>query len=221
MSAEDHHEEEPHASGQRRFSVEDAKARAQEARAKAEFILSRAYGLLREPKKEWAQIRDEITTIPAILIGYVAPLAAIPVVCDWIGSALFARGLGGQIGDALVRGVVTWVVTIALVGFLGVLINAISSNFDGERDDLAAQKVAAYSLTPTFLSGIFSLWPPLWWLSLFALAAMVFLIYRGLPILMKAPEDRAMAYTATVTIATVVAGIVLFALAGCITSGGA
>lgn len=218
MSAEDHHEEEPHASAQRRFSVEDAKARAQEARAKAEFILSRAYGLLREPKKEWVQVRDEITTIPNILIGYAAPLAAIPVVCDWIGSALF-HPAGFDFGGALVRGLTTWVVSVALVGFLGVLINAISPNFDGDRDDLAAQKVAAYSLTPAFLSGVFSLWPPLWWLSLFALAAMVFLIYRGLPILMKAPEERAMAYTATVTIAALVSGILLFALASCVTSG--
>ena len=218
MSAEDHHEEEPHAGAQRRFSVEDAKARAQEARAKAEFILSRAYGLLREPKKEWVQIRDEITTIPNILIGYAAPLAAIPVVCDWIGSALF-HPAGFDFGGALVRGLTTWVVSVALVGFLGVLINAISPNFDGDRDDLAAQKVAAYSLTPAFLSGVFSLWPPLWWLSLFALAAMVFLIYRGLPILMKAPEERAMAYTATVTIAALVSGILLFALASCVTSG--
>lgn len=218
MSAEDHHEEEPQAGGQRRFSVEDARARAQEARAKAEFILSRAYGLLREPKKEWVQIRDEITTIPNILIGYVAPLAAIPVVCDWIGSALF-HPAGFDFGGALVRGLTTWVVSVALVGFLGVLINAISPNFDGDRDDLAAQKVAAYSLTPSFLSGVFSLWPPLWWLSLFALAAMVFLIYRGLPILMKAPEERSMAYTATVTIAALVSGILLFALASCVTSG--
>lgn len=218
MSAEDHHEEQPQAGAQRRFSVDDAKARAQEARAKAEFILSRAYGLLREPKKEWVQIRDEITTIPNILVGYVAPLAAIPVVCDWIGSALF-HASSFDFGGALVRGLTTWIVSVALVGFLGVLINATSPNFDGDRDDLAAQKVAAYSLTPSFLSGVFSLWPPLWWLSLFALAAMVFLIYRGLPILMKAPEERAMAFTATVTIAALVAGILLFALASCVTSG--
>lgn len=218
MSAEDHNEEQPQAGAQRRFSVDDAKARAQEARAKAEFILSRAYGLLREPKKEWVQIRDEITTIPNILIGYVAPLAAIPVVCDWIGSALF-HASSFDFGGALVRGLTTWIVSVALVGFLGVLINATSPNFDGDRDDLAAQKVAAYSLTPSFLSGVFSLWPPLWWLSLFALAAMVFLIYRGLPILMKAPEERAMAFTATVTIAALVAGILLFALASCVTSG--
>jgi hypothetical protein len=200
-----------------RFSVEDARARAQQAIRKSEFILSRAYGLLREPKKEWEQIRAEETTVPSILIGYVAPLAAIPPICDLIGSSLFNPTLQVQPGDALIRAGVTWAVSIGLVFFLGVLINVLANNFDADRDDLAAQKIAAYSLTPAFLSGVFSLWPPLWWLSLFALAAMVFLMYRGLPILMKAPQDRAMAYTGTVTIATMVAGVVLFSLASCVT----
>ncbi|GAM98532.1 protein of unknown function DUF1282 [alpha proteobacterium U9-1i] len=204
-----------------RFNSEEARARAQEARQKAEFIFSRAYGLLRDPKAEWEQIRAEETTIPNILVGYVAPLAAIPPVCGLIGSYAFGVNIGGEVirpalDSALVSGVVTWIISIALVGFLGVLVNAIADNFDGDRNDLAAQKVAAYSLTPTFLSGLFSLWPPLWWLSLFALAAMVFLIYRGLPILMKAPQERALGYAATVTIAAVVAGVILFALGSCV-----
>jgi hypothetical protein len=213
MSADD--EQKP----SHRFSVEDARARAQQALHKSEFILSRAYGLLREPKKEWEQIRAEQTTIPSILLGYVAPLAAIPPVCDLIGSALFNRMLQVEPGEALIRAVITWLVSIGLVFFLGVLINAVAENFDGDKDDLAAQKIAAYSLTPAFLSGVFSLWPPLWWLSLFALAAMVFLMYRGLPILMKSPPEQAMGYAATVTIATMVGGIVLFSLASCVTAG--
>lgn len=200
-----------------RFSVEDARARAQGAIRKSEFILSRAYDLLRQPKKEWEQIRAEETTIPNILIGYVAPLAAIPPICDVIGS-VFDPLRDVEPGEALIRAVVTWLVSVGLVFFLGVLINVLADHFDGDRDDLAAQKIAAYALTPAFLSGVFSLWPPLWWLSLFALAAAVFLMYRGLPILMKAPPDRATGYTATVTIATMVAGIVLFALAGCVTA---
>ncbi len=75
MSADDHDriEEAP-----RRFSVEQARARAEQAYRKSEFILSRAFGLFREPKKEWEQIRAEETTVPNILLGYVAPLAAIP-----------------------------------------------------------------------------------------------------------------------------------------------
>ncbi len=210
-------ENEPRGGGAR-FSVEDARRRASEALHKSEFILSRAWGLLREPKKEWEQIKAEETTVPAILIGYVAPLAAIPPICDLIGSALFNRLLTIEPGEALIRAVVTWLVSIGLVFFLGVLINAVAENFDADKDDLAAQKIAAYSLTPAFLSGVFGLWPPLWWLSLFALGAMVFLMFRGLPILMKAPVERAMPYAATVTIATMVAGIVLFSLASCVTN---
>jgi Yip1 domain len=208
-------DEGPQPSG-RRFNMDDARGRAREALRKSEFILSRAWGLLSNPKGEWEQIRDEETTIPNILIGYVAPLAAIPPVCDLIGSTLFNRMLQIDPGEALVRAVVTWLVSIALVGFLGVLINVAADNFDAEKNDLAAQKVAAYALTPSFLSGVFSLWPPLWWLSLFALAAMVFLMFRGLPILMKAPEENALNYAATMTVASVVAFVVLFSVAGAV-----
>ena len=204
--------------GQQRFSFEAARQRASQAMRKSEFILSRAYGLFRDPKGEWRQIRDEETTIPNILIGYVAPLAAIPIVCDLIGSSLFNHLLQVEPGQAIIRAVITWIVSIALVAFLGILINAVAANFDADRNDLAAQKIAAYSLTPAFLSGVFSLLPWLWWVSLFALAAMVFLMYRGLPILMKAPEGRALGYAATVTIAVMVAGIILFSLSSCITA---
>ena len=210
MTAEN--ENKPH----NRFSVERARAGAERAIRKSEFILSRAFGLLREPKKEWEQIRAEETTVPNILIGYVAPLAAIPPVCDLIGQALFNHALTVEFGQALIRASVTWIVSIGLVFFLGVLINVVADNFGADKDDLAAQKIAAYSLTPAFLSGVFSLWPPLWWLSLFALAAMVFLMYRGLPILMRAPQETALGYAATVTIATMVGGIVLFSLAACV-----
>ncbi|MBI3439580.1 MAG: DUF1282 family protein [Proteobacteria bacterium] len=201
-----------------RFTPEAARQYAQAARQRSEFILSRCYGLFRDPKGEWKQIRDEETTIPNILIGYVAPLAAIPSVCDLIGSSLFNHMLQVEPGQAIIRAVIYWIINIALVGFLGILISIIANNFDAERNDLASQKIAAYSMTPAFLSGFFLLLPWLWWVSLFALAAMVFLMYRGLPILMKAPEDRALGYAATVTIAAMVAAIVLFALSSCMTS---
>ncbi len=199
--------------GSRPFTVETARASAEQAIRKSEFILSRAWGLLREPKKEWEQIRAEETTIPNILIGYVAPLAVLPPLCDLIGQSIFNQALQVNFGEALIRGAVTWIVSIGLVFFLGILINAVAETFEAEKNDLAAQKIAAYSLTPAFLSGVFSLLPWLWWFSLFALAAMVFLIYRGLPILMRAPQETTRAYTATVTIATMVGGIVLFSIA--------
>lgn len=197
-------------------NVEDARARAQEAIRKSEIIFTRAWGLLREPKKEWEQIRAEETTVPNLLVGYVAPLAAIPPVCGLIGALIFDPIAVGTVSGAVVSVVVTWAVTVGLVFLIGVLINTLADQFDADRNDIAAQKIAAYSITPAFLSGLFSLWPPLWWISLFALAAMVYIMYRGLPILMKAPEDRALSYAATVTVAAAISFIVVFALASCV-----
>jgi hypothetical protein len=213
MSADNDHQPK---GARRAFTVDEARTRAREALQKSEFILSRAYGLFKDPKSEWEQIRAEETSIQNILIGYVAPLAAIPPICDLIGQSLFNSALVADPGAMLIRAVVTWLVSVGLVFFLGVLINVLADQFEAEKSDLNAQKLAAYSLTPSFLSGVFSLWPPLWWLSLFALAAMVWLMYRGMPILMRAPDETALPYAATVTIATMVAGILLFSLASCV-----
>ena len=229
MAAEqDHdrgHEDEAEAPPARHDRAEMLRHGAQEARHKAEFILSRCYGLLKSPDAEWEQIRAEETNIPKILIGYVAPLAVIPPLCGVLGSLLFGNSYGGQVvrpdfDTALIGAVLSFAVSIALIFLLGILINAVAENFDADRNEIQAQKVAAYSMTPAFLSGIFSLWPPIWWLSILAIAASAFLLYRGLPILMKAPEDRALGYASMVGVAGLVAFIILFSVSSCVAGAG-
>jgi Yip1 domain len=199
-----------------RFSLEEARARLREAVSKSEHLFSRAWGLVTSPKAEWEQIRAEETTIPNILVGYVAPLAAILPVANLLAQTwdVGFASLGGRI----IAAIVGWVVGVAMVYLLGLIINATAENFDSLRDELAAQKLAAYSLTPFFLSTlVIVVWPPLFWVTFFPLAFMVFLIYRGLPILMRTREDRAPAYTATVTIVAMVTLILQMAIQGCIT----
>jgi hypothetical protein len=198
------------------FSVAEARARAQAAIRKSEFILSRAYGLMREPKKEWEQIRAEETTVANILIGYVAPLAALPIVCDLIGQSMFAHALQLDFGQSLIRAMITWLISIGIVFFLGIVVNVAAESFEAEKNDLAAQKIAAYSYTPAFLSGVLLLWPPLGWLPLVALAWGVFIMFRGLPVLMRAPQESSPGYAATVTIAAMIGTIVLLAVAAAV-----
>ena len=203
------------------FSAADARQRAEEAarvaRQKSEFILSRAYGLVREPKKEWDQIRAEETNIPSVIFGYVMPLVGFFAVCNFIGSMVFDRP---DLIKALVSAIVTVLVLTGFIFVIGLIINTIAENFDSDRDDLAAQKIAAYSFTPFFLSGIFLLWPPLFWVLAVSVGMSAFLIYRGLPPLMKTPADRATGYAATVCIAGLVGFIVAFLIAGCVTGAG-
>ena len=216
MSGEEQQQADP-AKPARGFTAEEARQRAQQARQKAEFILSRAYGLMRDPKAEWEQIKAEETNIASILLGYVAPLTAFFSLCVLIGSLIFE---GRPIGGALVDAVITAVLMTGLVALIGYVISAVAESFDADKDELAAQKVAAYSFTPFFLSGVFWLWPPLLWLTFVAVGISAFLLYRGLPPLMKTPADRAMGYATAIGIASIVGFLIAAILVGCFASTG-
>ena len=200
------------------FSREDMRQRAgaaaQQARAKSEFILSRAYGLLRDPKLEWDQIRAEETSIISLLVGYVAPLSGFFAVCVLIGSLLFEHP---RFDKALIGAVVTFLVMTGMIYVIGLIINLTAENFESSRNELSAQKIAAYSFTPFFLSGIVWLWPPLIWLTFVAVGLSAYLLYRGLPPLMKTPAERAPAYGVTVCLVGLIAFILAFILASCVT----
>jgi cation transporter-like permease len=202
-----------------RFSAEEARRQAAAARKKTEFILSRAYGLLRHTDAEWEQIRAEPANASALLLGYVAPLAALQPVCGVIGQLLFGQGFAGGPGRIVVDALMSFLATLAFIYLLSILINTLAENFDAERNDTLALKVASYSFTPFFLTGILWLWPQLWSISLIGIGVSAFLLYRGLMALMKAPAERIMGYCITVLISGFVAVILVFAVARCATDG--
>lgn len=149
------------------------------------------------------------------MTGWVVPLAAIGPVAGLIGGLVF--GYGG-----FYRPSVTMAVTMAIIGYamallcvflLAKIIDALAPTFGGQKNDVQAMKVAAYSSTAGFLAGIFQIIPALALIGALLGLYGLYLLYLGLPRLMKAPEDRAMSYT----IVTVVVAIVLFIVAGAVT----
>lgn len=200
------------------MSEEKSTGRAGQARQKAEFILSRAYGMLRDPKEEWRQVKEEETNASSIMLGYVAPLAAIAPIAGVIGQLAFARDEVETSAGAIVTGaIVSYISIVALIFFVGILANAIAENFEASPHELNAIKLAAYAPTPWFLLSVISIFPAFWWVALFGLPITAFLIYRGLPILLRCPPDRAMAFTATLMIVGLVAIVILLALSSCFT----
>lgn len=74
---------------------------------------------------------------------------------------------------------------------------------------MQALKVAVYSSTAALLAGAFALIPALSFLGLVGLYS-VYLLYLGLPVLMKVDPGKSLNYTVSVTIAAAV----LFAMIG-------
>lgn len=173
-------------------------------------IVERAKGLILKPAIEWAVIDAEPASVRGLFTGYVCILAAVPAVAGVIGSMLTAVPMLGIVGPAYLVGRVVWGVIsygLALAGvwIVGVIINALASSFDGTPDKVQAFKVSAYFPTAAWVAGIATVIPLLGWLVALAGAIYsLYLLYLGLPRLMRVPADKALVYTVVAVLAAVV-----------------
>ena len=187
-------------------------------------LVDRVKNILLNPRQEWAVIDAEPIVPVDLYKQFIMPLAAIGPVAGMIGSTVFGYRIPlmgtirAPIGQALSAMVVTYLLTLGGVYILALIIDALAPNFHGTKNQLQALKVAAYSSTASWVSGIFSLVPGLRWLGILGLYSL-YLMYLGLPVLMKAPEDRAIAYTILVILAALVLFLVIGLVAGSFMAG--
>jgi hypothetical protein len=180
-------------------------------------LVQRVKRILLSPRTEWEVIDAEAPTLATLYTGYVMPLAAIGPISQVIGYSVFGITVPFMgtyrvpIGSAIISAVVSYILTLVGTYVLALIIDGLAPTFNGQRNQIQALKVAAYSSTASWVAGIFLLIPGLRLLTILGLYSL-YLLYLGLPILMKAPRERAMGYTAVV----VLAAIVLFVIIGVI-----
>src|SRR5215213_5368474 len=179
-------------------------------------LVDRVKRILLNPQAEWPVIDGESTSTRDLYTGYIIPLAAISPIATVIGYSVFGMRVpfsGGvyriPIGSAITGAIVSFVMALFGVYVLALIIDALAPTFAGTKNQMQALKVAAYSSTAAWVAGIFALIPGLRVLGILGLYSF-YLLYLGLPVLMKARAERAGAYTVVV----VVVEIVLFFVAG-------
>lgn len=182
-------------------------------------IVDRVKRILMSPATEWPVIAAESTPTQTLITGYVLPLAAVSAIAAFIGQSLIGMSFMGTtyrtpVGTGL--GIAVWAVIMAVVGVFACafVINAFAPTFGATKSDTQALKVAAYSFTPVWVLGVLQILPVLGMLVLLGALYAVYLMYLGLGVLMKAPEDKAIGYTAVVIIVVIVVYFVLAAIGG-------
>jgi hypothetical protein len=138
-------------------------------------------------------------------------MAAIPAVCGVIAFAF--------IGSFFFRGALVAALGVGLVSYVGALIgaflmmlivDALAPTFGGTKNQVAAMKLVAFSLTAGFVAGVFVLVPFLGaLLRLLAGCYGIYLFYLGVPVLMKVSQEKAAGYTAAVVVIVIVVGAVI------------
>lgn len=176
-------------------------------------LVSRVKGILLTPKAEWAVIDTEPATVGSLYKGYIVPLAAIPAVAWFVGFSLIGGSMLGvtfrwPIDIGLEQAVARFVLALIGVYVLALIIDALAPNFGGQKNQIQALKVAAYSSTASWVAGIFLVLPALSILGILGLYSF-YLLYLGLPVLMKSPPDKAVAYTVVVIVCAIVLFVVI------------
>ena len=188
-------------------------------------IVQRVQDILLKPKETWPAIAAESDDIPSIYKNYLVYLAAIPVVATFIGMSLVGIGAFGvhvrvPIVTGLVNMVVGFVLALVMIYVLALIANALAPSFQGEKNLPNAFKLIAYGATAGLVGGIFNLVPALSMLGLLAALYSIYLLYTGVPVMMKTPQEKSLAYTAVLIVCGIVAGLIVGAVSSMFTGAG-
>ena len=177
-------------------------------------IVERVKKILLQPGEEWGVIAAESTTTSELYRSYIVPLAAIGPIAFVIGMSVLGLGMPfvGRfripLGTAISSAVVQYILSLVGVYVLALIVDYLAPTFSAEKNMDQALKLTAYSMTASWLAGIFILIPALSVLSILLSLYGLYLLYLGIPPLMKAPQEKALPYT----IVIVIAAVVIFAI---------
>jgi hypothetical protein len=172
-------------------------------------LVERAKAILQTPKTEWPVIEGETDSAGYLFVHYVALLALIPPVSAFVGMSMTGY-VGYRVGllHGLVWAVVAYILSLANVYITAVIIDALAGKFGASKNSAQAMKVAIYAPTAAWAAGIFSVQPPIAFLSFTGLYSF-YLLYTGLAALMKPPADKVLGYTIATSICVALVWLVI------------
>ncbi len=184
-------------------------------------LIQRVRSIILKPKETWSQIKDEPDTITGLFTSYAMILAAIPPIADLINKVLIGQRIPfvgwyrWPVADALGRAVLAYIFSLATVYLFALSINILAPNFDSTPNMVNALRLAIYSMTPVWLSGVLHVFPYLGILSLLAILYGLYILFLGFETpIMGTPKERLVGYMGISLVVVVVLYIVFSLILG-------
>ena len=177
-------------------------------------IVERAKAITLNPVATWPAIDAETHTPQSLYVPYLLVLAAIPAVAMFIGMSIV--GIGGfgfsmrlPIGTGLAMMITNYVLVLVMTFAMGWLVSALAPTFGGQKSTIQGLKLVVFGSTPVLLAGVFNIFPALGMISLLVAFYALYILYVGMPVLMKNPKEKTIPYMLVVAVCGIVAAVVL------------
>ena len=181
-------------------------------------MASNPIGLLFQPRQTWSQLSAKMPgSLPTALI-YPVVFALLPAVAWYFGTTKKGWSIGG--GDlvkltpdsALPIVILFYLAMVIAVVGIGVMVHWMSQTYGAESSLAKGVALAGFTATPLFIAGVVGFHPQLLIDLLIGMAAVcyaVYLLYLGIPIVMKIPPERGFLFASAVVAVCLVFLIVI------------
>ena len=191
--------------------------------AVAPSLMTRVTNILTKPKQEWPVIAGETTSVASLFTGYIVILAAIPAIAGLISSVLLSAMIASVLRIPLVAGlggaILTYVLSLGGVFLAAFIIEKLAPTFQSQGTIVDALKLVAYSYTALWVAGICNVIPIIGILGVLAGGIYsIYLFYLGVPVIMKTPQDKVVAYMIASAVIIIVIYFVISIIVGVMTT---
>ncbi len=181
-------------------------------------FFQRVINIITKPKQEFNVIAGETTDAGKLFITYALPLMLIPAIAQLIGLGLIGKKFGvGFFSTTIIRSW-EWGMSTAITSFLGTIISvfvvafiidALATYFGSEKNFNRSFQLVVYSFTPSWVAGIFYVFPFLGIITILAGLYGLVLLYIGIAPMKKTPTDKVTVYFIVALVVAIVISIIV------------
>jgi ABC-type long-subunit fatty acid transport system fused permease/ATPase subunit len=171
-------------------------------------MLQHAFGILTKPSSEWNRLAELGENSRAIMLLYPMLWAILPAVAWYFGTTQvgWTVGSGDNViklteGSAKLISFLFYGGMVTCVAAIGYFIHWMSETYGAESSLTKGILIASICATPLFIAGAVGFYPILWLdmlVGVFAISWSTYLLFTGIPVVMRIPETRGFLFASAV-----------------------
>lgn len=171
-------------------------------------MLQHTLGILTRPAAEWTRLADLNDSSRSLMLLYPMAWAILPAVAWYFGTTQVGWTVGS--GDDVIKltddsakliSFLFYAGMVTSVAAIGYFIHWMSETYGAESTLTKGIMIASICATPLFVAGAVGFYPILWLdmlVGVFALSWSTYLLFTGIPVVMRIPETRGFLFASAV-----------------------
>lgn len=170
-------------------------------------MIGHVMGLIFKPTRQWQVISSLPDSRVRVSFIYTLLMALLPAIAWYHGTT----SVGWRIGDgdairltpesAITIVVLFYITMVASIVAIGYMIHWMAATYGANSSIAKGIMIAGFTATPLFLAGAVGFYPMFWLdltLGLIAVSYALYLLYKGIPIVLHIPEERGFLFASAV-----------------------